>query len=153
MKSVFTCFLLFLGSCITEKNTITEGWFINTTQHYIDVRVYSQGQINLEASFALAPLESKRQYTENERGKTPGMSYGLRNYLNDSFVVIFDDQFALTHYKQNLPGNNPKSYPAQSLRNLYNDSSYEKIIEQESKNGRSWRFNYYFRESDFLDAQ
>ncbi|HNP53614.1 MAG TPA: hypothetical protein PKK69_03330 [Ferruginibacter sp.] len=140
-------------SCIKEKNTFTEAWFLNATSHQIDVVAYSNGGNNSAVSFSLQPHESKWIDTYNQRGLTPGMSFGLTNYLNDSFVVIFDDQYAITHYKVNLTGNNPKSYGSGSHRNLYNDSSYEQLLENQTKHSRHFRFTYTFRESDFLDAQ
>lgn len=144
--------LLFFASCNKDSVTISNTIFINNTSHSISVFGYNNGLLNQESSFDLNANDIKTVFTLNNRGIGEGLSFGEYFRPVDSFVVIFDNSFKITHYKPTLIGNNPKNYLFGSNRNIYNDSNYTNSIIIDKKFRREWNFEYTFIEQDFLDA-
>lgn len=146
-------FIILLTGCIKESNTISTTYFINTTQHKIEVNAYLNGYVQTNSSFVLNANESKMIFNFNYRGIGSGVSYGYINHPMDSFTVKFDDLYSISHYKPNLIGTSLIKYLYDSKRNLYNDSSYVSDITKDSKYRREWDFKYTFTEQDFLDVR
>ncbi|MEQ1799580.1 MAG: hypothetical protein ABL872_16615, partial [Lacibacter sp.] len=89
----------------------------------------------------------------NNRGIGNGLTYGGYNQPLDSFVVVYENIYYISHYKPTLVGGNSKKYLYTSKRNIYNDSSYVPNLIIDSKHQRSWDFKYSFFEQDYLDAK
>lgn len=149
------CLLLcaFIVGCIKEKITISNTQFENTTSHVIKVDGYRNGQIQSESSFVLNANESKQVFHLNNRGIGSGLTFGGYNQPLDSFVVVFDNSYRISHYKPTLIGTNTKRYLYSSKRNIYNDSSYIPNLVSDKKYKREWDFKYAFIEQDYLDAK
>lgn len=85
------------------------------------------------------------------------MSFGvsINDILVDSLVVTFDKKYAITHYKNDSISLNSEGYlyHADSLRNIFNPSSYEVKQVSQSKHTRNWIFTYTFTEEDYQDAK
>ena len=140
-------------SCNKERNTTSDTFFINSTQHVVKVNAYVKGVVDSKISFELASNETKKVYHVNTRGINHGISYGYINMPVDSFVVSFDNTYSIVHYKSNLISTNPKRYMFDSKRNIYNDSSYALSVKNETEIERDVEFSYVFTDQDYIDAQ
>jgi|KBSSwiS6_1023812.scaffolds.fasta_scaffold00415_2 hypothetical protein len=152
-NNICLLFCIFLLGCVKDKITISNTQFENTTSHSVKVDGYKNGLIQTESSFVLNANESKQVFHLNNGGIGSGLTFGGYNQPLDSFVVIFDNTYRISHYKPNLIGTNNKRYLYSSKRNIYNDSSYVRNLLVDKKYKREWDFKYTFIEQDYLDAR
>jgi hypothetical protein len=153
MKYVSLFIFLFFTACIKESNTFSTTRFNNTTSHYISVDVYKWGGLVPQHSFFLTPGESKIVLSTSNGGIGNGIALGSMLMIMDSIKVVFDDLYRITHYKPSLTGTNPHNYPYHSPRNIFNDSSYTRVLKGDRKYRRECDFKYTFTQQDYLDAR
>jgi hypothetical protein len=144
----------FISSCIKEKSTYSTTIAVNSTNHYILITPFANGVISNKDSFSLDPNVSKNIYESYYRGIGSGVTYGYDIPYTDSIIVTFDNRYKMVHYNHILPTMlNTKHYLFLSKRNLYNDSSYNRVLLSETSSNKDWRFTYTFTEQDYLDAK
>ncbi|MEZ4907821.1 MAG: hypothetical protein R2771_09350 [Saprospiraceae bacterium] len=154
MKYIIIILLLVFSSCIVESSTYSHTFFVNNTNHYIEVIGYNGDTIDQQSSFSLFHNEEKEVLTVSWGGiRKSDLSFGFFYGLNDSFAVVFDTTYRISHYKENLIGDNPNRYLYDSHRNIFNDSSYVETLKVDEKHHREWEEKYTFIEQDYLDAK
>jgi hypothetical protein len=153
MKYLIFGIVITFMSCKKDSVTLSNTIFANNSTHQIIVQGFKNGVNDIESSFVLNPNETKSVFTLNNRGIGNGLSFGEYYRPIDYFLVQFDGQYKISHYKSNLIGTNPKRYLFTSIRNIYNDSNYIKNITKDEKYRREWDFKYTFTEQDYLDAR
>lgn len=146
-------FIFLFASCSKEKATISETIFRNKTGHEIEVTIYEDdGAPDTVNSFSLSASDVKKALSIRGGGIGEGVTFG-QLIGGDSIVVTFDGMYSIVHYRPSPVGSNPKNYPFESNRNIFNRNSYEQKLKTNRKLLREWDFIYTFTEQDYMDAK
>lgn len=154
MKKYIYSILLILGiSCSKEEMTVYKGYIKNTTAHEIKILPYFNGTIRNTKVITLMDGDSIQIASGYDRGIVNHGGFNSEYLDGDSIVVVFDNQYSISHYVITPSSLNSKHYLYSSLRNLGNYLGWDYSADDVSRLRREALYIYKFIEQDYLDAK
>lgn len=146
--------IVLLNGCTKEEVTLYTAQIENTTSHYLVVMPYFSGFVPPNKIITINPGQTVEIGHGTNRGIVDNAGF-FSDYLSgsDSIIVVFDNQYQITHYFEVPTLMNPKHYLYLSLRNLYNKDNYFYTFSDISKNRRESNYLYKFIEQDYIDSK
>ena len=145
---------ILFSSCTKEQITLYTSTIENTTSHNVVIKPYFSGIAPQEKMILIMPNQNFQIANGTERGITENSGF-YSNYLSgsDSIIIIFDNEYQITHYFQQPIELAQNYYFLSSPRNLYNKDNYTYTYNDISKNRRESFYLYQIKEQDYLDAR
>lgn len=97
MDIVVLGIILVASNSCGDKGVCGDHWFINKTEHKINVDVYCYAEFNNQLSFPIAPLDSINRRTCGMGG--PSNPFTSSTCRLDSILVVFNDTLSLNTFK------------------------------------------------------
>ena len=155
MALLILCFLG-CGKPTRDPITLSQAFWVNSSNHVIEINPFSNGNVRLNYKVTLQPGEQIQIADHMSMGIIGFKTYFYSPYLqNDSVQVKFDDQYIVSHYIQPPPTQNRslKYYLYEPPRNISIITSYEGEIVSKTDAGALYMYIYRFTDQDYLDAQ
>lgn len=119
--------LIIFFSC--DKSQCGNWWYINKTEHKINVDVYCHGQIFQEKSFVLLPYDSLLFRTCSDMGSPPD-PFTHSTCSVDSILLVFNDTLSLNTRKYlEFTPENPVYINKTTYRYEFTQAHYQKALE------------------------
>ena len=144
-----------LFSCTKEGITRYTATLKNSTAHSIVILSYKSGIVLTGDTIKLLSNSEFQIGSGTERGlrTVPGFSSKYAGGPNDSFIVIFDNLYKVSHYA-NTPSNLASRYLLfNATRNILNPVNYVFETRKVNRHERNNSHVYEFVEQDYLDAR
>lgn len=151
---IFAFPLMFL-SCIKEDKTLSHAFIYNGSNVGIQITLFSSGVPMLNYQLDIEPNDSLVVSTDSYIGKGKMQGAGFNNKyfeLADSLIVIFDDSFKVTHYRDTPLVFANKYYLPSNPLCIMNIGNWEYSFD-ETKHSITNYFTYTFTEADYEYAK
>lgn len=146
--------ICFLSSCVIKDYVSqTKTYLLNSSGHIIEVMPYNGNAVATVDYKKLSPNERIVVYEEAPWGRTIDPSWGSLLTFYDSVIVVYDGLYRVKHNAFNDTTTCRTCLSAHDRRNLNNDLSYNKVLEEENKNYLKGYYEYTFTEADYEFAK
>ena len=162
LKYLFICCLVLysFSSCVKDYITLNKAILVNETAHDISIFIFKKGGLANRDSIAINAHDSVVILQGTSKGEKAGVDWqgatGAFKNTGDSVIVIFDNNFPVTHYYQYSPESiyrAEKYYLFSSSRNVLNLDNF--ILNQEKLTKHKYEniLRYRFAEQDYEYAK